>query len=70
MSSVALSIDALIAVRRNNPTIDTNKPVMVGSVALAMPDAIALALPVPVIAMIANTSIIPVTVPRSPRSGH
>ena len=45
-------------------------PVIVGNVALAIPEAIALAFPVPVIAMISNTSIIPVTVPSKPNNGH
>ena len=63
-------MDDLIAVKRNSPTIETNKPVIVGNVALAMPEAIALAFPVPVIAMISKTSIIPVTVPSKPRRGH
>ena len=56
--------------KKNSPTIDIKSPVIVGSVALAIPEAIALALPVPVIAIMSKTSIIPVTVPRSPSSGH
>ena len=41
-----------------------------GSVALAIPDAIARAFPVPVIAIMSKTSIIPVTVPNNPSKGH
>ena len=59
-----------MAVNKNKPTIEMNKPVIVGSVALAIPEAIARAFPVPVIAMISNTSIIPVTVPSNPSRGH
>ena len=69
-SKVAFSIEDLIAVRRNKPTIEIKSPVIVGSVALAIPEAIALAFPVPVIAMISKTSIIPVTVPSKPNNGH
>ena len=70
MSNTDFSIADLIPVSINKPTIDINNPVIVGRVALAIPDAIALALPVPVIAMMSKTSIIPVTVPNKPRTGH
>ena len=59
-------MDDLIAVKRNSPTIETNKPVIVGNVALAMPEAIYLSFPLPVIAIISKTSIIPVTFPSIP----
>ena len=66
---MALSIVDLIAVSINNPTMEINNPVIVGKVALAIPEAISLALPVPVMAIISKTSIIPVTVPRRPSKG-
>ena len=45
-------------------------PAMVGMVAMYTPEAMARALPEPTMAMTSKTSIIPVTVPRSPNSGH
>ena len=35
---MAFSIEDLIAVRRNKPTIEINSPVIVGNVALAIPE--------------------------------
>ena len=54
----------------NNPTILIAIPVIVGRVAFVMPDARALALPVPKNETTSKTSIMPVTVPRRPRTGH
>src|SRR5690606_5383939 len=48
------------------PTI----PAMVGMVALETPEAIERAFPVPEMAITSNTSIMPVTVPIKPSSGH
>ena len=45
-------------------------PAMVGMVARETPSAIALAFPEPAMAKTSKTSIIPVTVPRSPNKGH
>jgi hypothetical protein len=57
-------------VKVNNPTILIAIPVIVGSVAFVMPEANALALPVPKKDTTSKTSIIPVTVPNKPRTGH
>ena len=57
-------------VLKYKPTRETIIPAMVGMVAIEIPDAIALALPVPVTAIISNTLIIPVTVPSKPISGQ
>ena len=45
-------------------------PVIVGKVALVMPEANARALPVPKNDTTSKTSIIPVTVPRRPNTGQ
>ncbi len=45
-------------------------PAIVDTVACDTPEAIALGLPDPATAMTSKTSIIPVTVPRSPNMGH
>ena len=45
-------------------------PAMVGIVARETPDAIARGFPEPAMAMTSKTSIIPVTVPKSPNNGH
>ena len=45
-------------------------PVIVGRVAFVIPEANARALPVPKNETTSNTSIIPVTVPRRPNTGH
>ena len=53
-----------------SPIILIAMPVMVGNVALVIPEAKALALPVPKKETTSNTSIIPVTVPSNPKTGH
>ena len=53
----------------NKPTILIAIPVIVGKVALVMPEANARALPVPKNDTTSKTSIIPVTVPRRPNTG-
>ena len=53
-----------------SPTILIAIPVIVGSVAFVIPDARALAFPVPKNETTSKTSIIPVTVPRRPKIGH
>ena len=58
----------MVKVRR--PTMLIAIPVIVGKVALVIPEANALALPVPKNDTTSNTSIIPVTVPGRPRTGH
>ena len=52
------------------PTILIAIPVIVGRVAFVIPEANALAFPVPKNETTSNTSIIPVTVPKRPKTGH
>ena len=54
----------------NKPTILIAIPVIVGNVAFVIPEASALALPVPKKETTSKTSIMPVTVPKRPRTGH
>jgi hypothetical protein len=60
----------LRTVKVRRPTILIAIPVIVGKVALVIPEAKALALPVPKKETTSKTSIIPVTVPSRPRTGH
>ena len=52
-----------------DPDNAATMPAIVGSVAFETPPAIALASPPPLNAITWNTSIIPVTVPKSPNKG-
>src|SRR6056297_285657 len=54
----------------NTPDSAPTMPAMVGTVAIATPDAIERALPAPETAMTSKTAIMPVTVPSRPSKGH
>ena len=57
-------------VLKYKPINETTMPAIVGTVAIEIPEAMALALPVPVTAITSNTLIIPVTVPSKPIKGQ
>jgi hypothetical protein len=67
-TSLAFTILALASRRELKKTPDSAAtiPAIVGIVAIEIPDAIKRALPVPCVAIVSNTEIMPVTVPSKP----